>query len=94
MKLKAATDLKNEVNHLFMQLQGLMGGRMELLEKEPVDAPAWHRRVKELLNEKIELLERLKLGPSVVFHSRLAAVCCDEPPARPPVSEPCPLSDS
>ncbi len=58
-----AAELRNELNHRFRQLQGLMGERLALLERDPVDAAVWHRGVTELLTEKIELLERLKLGP-------------------------------
>jgi hypothetical protein len=93
-------ELRNEQNHLFMQLHALMGERLVLLERDPVDATAWRRKVTDLLSEKIDVLERLKLGPSLagLLSSR------DEPrPLTPPVQfdeprrlssfEPCLLSD-
>ena len=93
-------ELRNEQNHLFMQLHALMGERLLLLERDPVDATAWRRKVTDLLSEKIDVLERLKLGPSLagLLSSR------DEPrPLTPPVQfdeprrlssfEPCLLSD-
>jgi hypothetical protein len=83
-----------------MQLHALMGERLLLLERDPVDATAWRRKVTDLLSEKIDVLERLKLGPSLagLLSSR------DEPrPLTPPVQfdeprrlssfEPCLLSD-
>jgi len=63
-RLNEVSELRNELNHLFKQLQELMGKRLALLEQDPVDTVAWHRRVSDLLTEKIELLERLKFGPS------------------------------
>jgi hypothetical protein len=64
-RLKMVSDLRNDLKHRFKLLQVLMAQRLALLEKTPVDAAAWHRGVSDLLVEKIELLERLKLGPPV-----------------------------
>ena len=78
-RLNEVSELRNELNHLFKQLQELMGQRLALLEQDPVDTVAWHRRVSDLLTEKIELLERLKFGPSppLSLPPPLAAVADD-----------------
>jgi hypothetical protein len=76
-RLNEVSELRNELNHLFKQLQELMGRRLALLEQDPVDTVAWHRRVSDLLTEKIELLERLKFGPSPPSPSLPLAVVDD-----------------
>lgn len=55
--------LKNRMLHSYMELRNLMGERLRLLETyTPVDTASFHRRVAELLVERVALLERVKLG--------------------------------
>jgi hypothetical protein len=53
------------MNHLFKELRDVMGERYILVTRyEPVKAASFHEKVASLLVEKIELLERIKLGIS------------------------------
>lgn len=89
---QVAVDLRNELSHLFGVLQTLMGKRLVLLEMEPVDASAWRRTVKELLAERIDLLEQLKLG-SFRDEPRPVSTASEPRPVSPRTLEPCPPSD-
>jgi hypothetical protein len=53
------------MNHLFKELRDVMGERYVLVTRfEPVKLTSFHEKVSTLLAEKIELLERIKLGIS------------------------------
>lgn len=55
--------LKNRMHHLFGELQGLRADRLNLLMRNtPVNAESFHTRLEGLLQRKMDLLERLKLG--------------------------------
>lgn len=55
--------LKNRLQHLFCELQTLRAERLSLLEcNSPIDVGRFHSRMEELLQQKTDLLERLKLG--------------------------------
>ena len=51
------------MHHLFGELQALRADRLNLLMRHtPVDAEGFHSRIEGLLQRKMDLLERLKLG--------------------------------
>lgn len=55
--------LKNRMHHLFGELQGLRADRLNLLMRNtPVNAESFHTKLEGLLQRKMDLLERLKLG--------------------------------
>jgi hypothetical protein len=55
--------LKNRMHHLFGELQALRADRLNLLmSHSPVNAEAFHAQLESLLQRKMDLLERLKLG--------------------------------
>lgn len=58
--------LENQSLHDLGIKRRLEGERWTLLTtKIPVNRPAWHNRVTALMNEKMDVLEQLKLGSVV-----------------------------
>lgn len=55
-------DVKNELLHKQKERLDIMWERLQLLGHDPVDAGVFHTALTSLLNEKIGVLEMIKLG--------------------------------